>query len=253
MGIPRYVEAVERAVRNPAGASVLSAIPKPAVELAEALLDRLPQHRDRKGRLRPFGIGRARNRAAQHSRRNGTQTHPRLSRAPIMAAMWARWAFPAIRCSRMRRAITGLTLIPYPGGGSRPDGDDVLKEIERLFASSVPPDEVAAFFIEPIQSDGGMLVPTPGFLAKLAKLCARHGILTVCDEVKVGLARTGKLHCFEHEGFVPDIVAFGKGLGGGLPVAALVGARRHSRSCDRLRDADTARQSDCHGGRQRRA
>ena len=69
----------------------------------------------------------------------------------------------------MRRAITGLTLIPYPGGGSRPDGDAVLEEIERLFATTVPPNEVAAFFIEPIQSDGGMLVPTPGFLAKLGE------------------------------------------------------------------------------------
>jgi 4-aminobutyrate aminotransferase len=116
----------------------------------------------------------------------------------------------------------GLTLIPYPGGGKRPSGDAVLKEIERLFATTVPPSEVAAFFIEPIQSDGGMLVPTPGFMGKLASLCARHGILTVCDEVKVGLARTGKLHCFLHEeGFVPDVVAFGKGLGGGLPLAAL--------------------------------
>jgi 4-aminobutyrate aminotransferase len=117
----------------------------------------------------------------------------------------------------------GLTLVPYPGGGTRPDGDTVLNEIERLFATTVPPKDVAAFFIEPIQSDGGILVPSQGFMGKLASLCARHGILTVCDEVKVGLARTGRLHCFLHEvGFIPDVIAFGKGLGGGLPLAALV-------------------------------
>lgn len=116
----------------------------------------------------------------------------------------------------------GLALVPYPGGRNRPDGDAVLAKIESLLAAILPPHEVAAFFIEPIQSDGGMLVPPPGFLSKLAVLCRRHGILTVCDEVKVGLARSGRLHCFEHEGFVPDVVCFGKGLGGGLPLGALV-------------------------------
>jgi 4-aminobutyrate aminotransferase len=220
-GHPRLAEAVSRAVRGPAGASVLSAIPKAAVELAEALLERLPQHKDHKVvfghsgsdvnetalRCVAAATGRPRFLAFAGAYHGGSSASMSISGHPVQA-----------HAARH----PGLSLVSYPGGGARPDGDAVLGEIERLFATTVPPREVAAFFIEPIQSDGGMLVPAPGFFARLAALCARHGILTVCDEVKVGLGRSGKLHCFEHENFVPDVVCFGKGLGGGLPLAALV-------------------------------
>ena len=91
----------------------------------------------------------------------------------------------------------GLTLVPYPDPyrpfGGDPTGGAVLAHVEDLFATTCPPEEVAAFFLEPIQADGGLIVPPPGFFAGLARLCARHGILTVCDEVKVGLGRSGAI------------------------------------------------------------
>jgi 4-aminobutyrate aminotransferase len=118
----------------------------------------------------------------------------------------------------------GLVLLPYPNA-YRPDfsANDVLKLLDYQFATTCPPDQVAAIFIEPLMSDGGLIVPPPGFLAAIQERCRRHGIQVIVDEVKVGLARSGKLHCFEHEGLAPDVVVFGKGLGGGLPLSAVVG------------------------------
>ena len=124
----------------------------------------------------------------------------------------------------------GLTLVPYPDPfrpfEGDPSGDALLAHIERLLANSCPGDDVACFFIEPIQADGGLIVPPPNFLNRLSQLCAHYGILTVCDEVKVGLGRAGMMHCFEYEDFVPDILVLGKGLGGGLPVSAIIGPSR---------------------------
>ena len=118
----------------------------------------------------------------------------------------------------------GLVLLPYPDS-FRPtfSAEDVLKLLDFQFATTCPPNQVAAIFIEPLMADGGLIVPPPGFLAALQQRCRRHGIQIIVDEVKVGLARSGKMHCFEYEGLEPDLVVFGKGLGGGLPLSAVVG------------------------------
>jgi 4-aminobutyrate aminotransferase len=120
----------------------------------------------------------------------------------------------------------GLVLLPYPDS-YRPSftAGEVLKLLDYQFATTCPPAQVAAIFLEPLMSDGGLIVPPPGFLAAIQERCRRHGILVIVDEVKVGLARSGKLHCFEHEGLQPDLVVFGKGLGGGLPLSAVIGPR----------------------------
>ena len=118
----------------------------------------------------------------------------------------------------------GLLLLPYPDP-FRPkfSAAAVLELLDYHFSTTSPPSQVAAIFLEPIMADGGVIVPPPGFLAALQERCRRHGILIIVDEVKVGLGRTGKMHCFEHEGLEPDLVVFGKGLGGGLPLSAVIG------------------------------
>jgi 4-aminobutyrate aminotransferase/(S)-3-amino-2-methylpropionate transaminase len=82
---------------------------------------------------------------------------------------------------------------------------------------------IGAVLIEPIQGRGGIRVPPPGFLPALAALARRHGALLVLDEVMTGFGRTGRRFAFEHEGVVPDLVAVGKALGGGVPISACVG------------------------------
>ena len=91
-----------------------------------------------------------------------------------------------------------------------------------LFAGTVPAAEVAAILVEPIQGEGGYLVPPPGFLAGLRALCDKHGILLIFDEVQSGIGRTGKMFASQHFDVAPDIMTLAKGLGSGLPIGMVV-------------------------------
>jgi 4-aminobutyrate aminotransferase len=123
--------------------------------------------------------------------------------------------------------MPGVTHVPYPNP-YRPlfAGDDqgkaVLDYIRMLFERNLPASEVAAIVIEPLQGEGGYLVPPPGFLAGLRALCDEHGILLVFDEVQSGVGRTGKMFCAEHSGVKPDIMTLAKGLASGMPIGAVV-------------------------------
>ncbi|MBV8402854.1 MAG: aminotransferase class III-fold pyridoxal phosphate-dependent enzyme, partial [Gammaproteobacteria bacterium] len=84
-----------------------------------------------------------------------------------------------------------------------------------------------AVLVEPIQGEGGYIVPPDGFLAALRALCDRHGMLLIFDEVQSGIGRTGKMFASQHWGVTPDIMTLAKGLGSGLPIGAVVARRRH--------------------------
>jgi 4-aminobutyrate aminotransferase len=91
-----------------------------------------------------------------------------------------------------------------------------------VFDRLVPPSEVAAVFVEPIQGEGGYVLPPEGWLAELRRLCSEHGILLVADEVQSGMGRTGRMWAVEHEGVEPDILLVGKGIASGMPLGAMV-------------------------------
>jgi 4-aminobutyrate aminotransferase len=91
-----------------------------------------------------------------------------------------------------------------------------------LFARHLDPRDVAAIFVEPIQGEGGYVVPPPGWLTAVRELCDRHGILMVADEVQCGVGRTGTMWACDHEAVEPDILVTSKGLGSGMPIGALV-------------------------------
>ena len=91
-----------------------------------------------------------------------------------------------------------------------------------LFARRLDPKNVAAIVVEPVQGEGGYIVPPEGFLPRLRALCDQHGILLICDEVQSGVGRTGKMFACEHEGVEPDVITVAKGLGSGMPIGALI-------------------------------
>ena len=96
------------------------------------------------------------------------------------------------------------------------------EDLDLLFQTVVPPESVAAIVVEPIQGEGGYVVPPDGFLRKLREICDTHGILLVADEVQTGFGRSGRMFAVEHAGVVPDIMCVAKGLGNGLPIGAMV-------------------------------
>ncbi|RKO68046.1 4-aminobutyrate--2-oxoglutarate transaminase [Desulfofundulus salinus] len=98
-----------------------------------------------------------------------------------------------------------------------------LENFTRFFAAEVPPENIAAMIIEPVQGEGGFIVPPPEFLPGLQKLCEKHGIVFIVDEVQTGFARTGKMFAVEHWGVQPDLMTVAKSIASGLPLSGVVG------------------------------
>lgn len=226
-GHPAIAAAIARAATDAPGASVLSGTHPDAVALGEELLALVPARDSRSPRRVYLGhagtdandvairgcrraTGRQRVLAFEHGYHGGLGTAQGVSGVHVAAGT---------------EADPDVWFLPYPDPYRPHTGDatavvaDVLRRAEVGLAEGT----TAAVIVEPLQSDGGVIVPPAGFLAGLRALCDAHGALLVVDEVKVGLGRTGRTHAFEHDGIVPDVVTLGKALGGGLPLSAAIG------------------------------
>jgi len=126
--------------------------------------------------------------------------------------------------------LGGVTHIPYAycyrcAYGKQPDSCHVecVKVLEDTFFKTIlPAQEVAAIFVEPVQGEGGYVVPPRKFFDELQAVARRHGILLVCDEVQSGMGRTGKMFAHQHFGVDADIIALAKGIASGMPLSATV-------------------------------
>ena len=121
--------------------------------------------------------------------------------------------------------------LPYPntyrpllaGSDGRCYGDVVVDYLEHeLFRNLLSPYDVAGILVEPIQGEGGYIVPAPNFFPRLREVCDKYGILLLVDEIQSGAGRTGKWWAVEHEGIEPDVVCFAKGVGSGLPIGGII-------------------------------
>jgi 4-aminobutyrate aminotransferase len=129
---------------------------------------------------------------------------------------------------RFAPLVPGVTHVPFPYVYRECRGDLKAQEAyslncaryieEKLFKTILPPEEVAAVFVEPVQGEGGYVVAPANFLRELRAICDRHGILLVADEVQSGAGRTGKWWAIEHAGVEPDIVCMAKGIASGMPL-----------------------------------
>ena len=126
--------------------------------------------------------------------------------------------------------LAGVFHIPYPNSYRCPYGNpspctcvESAAFLEReIFKRMVDPEEVAAVFIEPIQGEGGYVPAPKEFLVELQRICRKHGILLVCDEVQSGMGRTGKWWACDHAGIEPDILCVAKGIASGMPLSATI-------------------------------
>lgn len=127
--------------------------------------------------------------------------------------------------------MPGVTHVPYPNvyrpllnmDGYTDYGVRVVDYIEHtLFKTIIDPEEVAGILVEPLQGEGGYLVPPPGFFPALRDLCNRYGIVMIVDEVQAGMGRTGKWWGIQHFGVEPDIITSAKGIASGMPLGAII-------------------------------
>ena len=233
---PRVVEAIKKQAEKLLHYSITDFYYSPAVELAEKLMGIAPISGDKK-----VYYGNSGAEAIEASMKI-SRGHFRNARPYIIAFIGAfhgrTFGAMSLTASKpVQRAgfsplVPNVVHVPYPYPyrcpfkAEEPEecGDAVIGFMEDwVFGKYVPPEEAAAIVFEPIQGEGGYIVPPDNFLPKLRRLADKYGILLVDDEVQAGMGRTGRWFAIQHWGVEPDLVAIAKGIASGMPLSAVVG------------------------------
>ena len=202
------------------------------VELAERLSRIAPMkgpHRVHYGNSGAEAIEAALKLARYHTRRQGVIAFHGSFHGRTMGAL-------SLTCSKVQQRrrfsplVPGVIHAPFANLYRRPAGmhaDQYAVQTARhiedvIFRTEMAPEECAAIFVEPIQGEGGYLPAPPAFMQELRRICDRHGILLVVDEVQAGMGRSGKWWAVEHTGIEPDMVCIAKGIASGMPLSALI-------------------------------
>lgn len=224
---PRVVEAVRQQVSAFTHTCFMVTPYEGYVAVAEALNDLTPGNHDKRTVLFNAGAEAVENAVKIARTHTGRQAvvafdHAYHGRTSLTMAMTAKsmpykHGFGPFSPEVYRAPLS----YPYRDGGiSGPAA--AARAIDHI-EKQVGAENLAAVVIEPIQGEGGFIVPAPGFLDALATWCRRNGVVFVADEVQTGFARTGAMFACDHEGVVPDLIVTAKGIAGGLPLSAVTG------------------------------
>lgn len=230
-GHPRYVQAVVEQVRRLVHCNSAYVLHEAPIRLAERLAATTPGDFPKRvafglsgsdandGVIKLARAATGRQMIVTFSGAYHGNTYGALSMSSVSAAM--RRGFGPV--------VPGIVQVPFPNmyrgphRGSAVDvAEECLTELDAVFDTVAPPEDVAAIVVEPVQGDSGVVVPPQCYMAGLAERARRHGILLVAEEVQTGLGRTGRMYATEHFGLEPDIMVLGKALGGGIPISAIV-------------------------------
>ncbi|AKU17580.1 4-aminobutyrate--2-oxoglutarate transaminase [Luteipulveratus mongoliensis] len=225
---PRVVEAVQRQVADLTHTCFMISPYEGYIEVCERLAELTPGDHAKKSALFNSGAEAVENAVKIARYATGRQAivavdHAYHGRTNLTMALTAK-AMPYKKgfgpfASDIYRVPTSYPFRDPEGMTGEQAAARAILAAEKAVGAS----DIAALVIEPIQGEGGFIVPAPGFLAALADWCTKNGIVFIADEVQSGFARTGAWFASDHEGVVPDLVTTAKGIAGGLPLAAVTG------------------------------
>jgi 4-aminobutyrate aminotransferase len=233
---PKVVEAVAAQSRELLHMSGTDFFNEPAPRLAGRLAAMCPGPEPKKvyfGNSGAEGIEAAIKLARHHTGRQHVIAFHGAFHGRTLGAL-SLTASKTIHRDRFAPLLPGVVHAPYadcyrcPFGSApdRCDADCAGWIEEKIFRHELSPGETAAIVLEPIQGEGGYIVPPDKFLQRIERICRRHGILLVADEVQSGMGRTGRMLAVEHAGVTPDIVVLAKGIASGMPLSATISPAR---------------------------